>query len=65
MYTSRGYIPVEELIKRMNEGLEQWKNNIKPENNMLTKLLHRLYMELLSSDVYCYVLYYPDVTMTR
>ena len=27
--TSRGYIPVEELIKRMNEGLEQWKNNIK------------------------------------
>ena len=29
VYTSRGYIPVEELIKRMNEGLEQWKNNIK------------------------------------
>ena len=29
VYTSRGYIPVEELIRRMNEGLEQWKNSIK------------------------------------
>ena len=29
VYTSQGYIPAEELIRRMNEGLEQWKNNIK------------------------------------
>ncbi len=25
VYTTRGYIPAEELIKRMKEGLEQWK----------------------------------------
>ena len=28
VYTSMGYIAVEELIRRMNEGLEQWKNSI-------------------------------------
>lgn len=28
VYTSRGYIPVEELIKRMAEGLEKWENSL-------------------------------------
>ena len=33
VHTSRGYIPVEELVERMKVGFEKWKNSMETNKN--------------------------------